>query len=113
MNRQSKGSWNRTPGECCDLGAGGQPLFHRRKKKASRSLQEAIDAAVRMILTDPLIGTPKVGALKGVRVFKLIHEGLEYLVAYRSAVRERQIRFLAVGPHENFYRDLQRRATVR
>jgi len=45
------------------------PLFHRRKKKASRPLQEAIDAAVRAILADPLIGKPKVGVLKGVRIF--------------------------------------------
>lgn len=85
------------------------PLFHRRKKKASRSLQKAIDTAVRTILADPLIGTPKVGVLKGVRVFKFMHQGLEYLVAYRLEMRKRQIPFLAVGPHENFYRDLQRR----
>ncbi|MGB4782392.1 type II toxin-antitoxin system RelE/ParE family toxin [Candidatus Methylomirabilis sp.] len=89
------------------------PLFHRRKKKASRPLQEAIDAAVRTILADPLIGTPKVGVLKGVRIFKFTHQGLEYLVAYRLEMRTRLIRLLAVGPHENFYRDLQRRTTVR
>ncbi len=88
------------------------PLFHRRKKKASRSLQEAIDAAVRMILADPLIGTPKVGVLKGVRVFKFTHQELEYLVAYRLEIQKRLIRLLAVGPHENFYRDLQRRTTA-
>ena len=85
------------------------PLFHRRKKKASRSLQEAIDAAVRAILADPLIGTPKIGVLKGVRVFKFMHQGLEYLVAYRLETRTRLIQLLTVGPHENFYRDLQRK----
>lgn len=89
------------------------PLFHRRKKKASRSLQEAIDAAVRAILADPLIDKPKVGVLKGVRISKFAHQGLEYLVAYRLETRKRLIQLLAVGPHENFYRDLQRRTTVR
>jgi mRNA interferase RelE/StbE len=86
------------------------PLFHRRKKKASKSLQEAIDTAVRTILADPLIGTPKVSALKGVRIFKFTHQELEYLMAYRLEIRTRLIRLLAVGPHENFYRDLQHRA---
>jgi plasmid stabilization system protein ParE len=86
------------------------PLFHRRKKKASRSLQEAIDAASRMILADPLIGTPKIGVLRGVRVFKLTRQELEHVIVYRLEMQKRLIRLLAVGPHENFYRDLQRRA---
>ena len=84
------------------------PLFRRRKKKAARPLQEAIDTAARSILTNPLIAEPKVGALKGVRVYKFAHQDLQYLVAYRLETRKRVIQFLAVGPHENFYRDLQR-----
>ena len=73
------------------------------------SLQEAIDATVRAIVADPLIGKPKVGVLKGVRIFTFTHQGLEYLVAYRMETRKRLIQLLAVGPHENFYRDLERR----
>lgn len=84
------------------------PLFRRRKKRAARPLQEAIDSAARAILTNPLIGEPKVGGLKGVRVYKFTHHDLEYLVAYQLGTRKRLIQFLAVGPHENFYRDLQR-----
>jgi plasmid stabilization system protein ParE len=84
------------------------PLFRRRKKKAARPLQEAIDTAARAVLANPLIGEPKVGALKGVRVYKFTHHSLVFLVAYGLDTRKRLIRFLAVGPHENFYRDLQR-----
>lgn len=84
------------------------PLFYRRKKRAQRPLQEAIDAAARTIVDNPMIGEPKVGALKAVRVYKFTHHGLEYLVAYRLETRRRLIEFVAVGPHENFYRDLQR-----
>jgi mRNA-degrading endonuclease RelE of RelBE toxin-antitoxin system len=84
------------------------PLFRRRKKKATRTVQEAIDSAARAILTNPLIGEPKVGAVKGVRVYKFKHHDLDYLVAYQLETRKRLIQFLAVGPHENFYRDLQR-----
>jgi hypothetical protein len=84
------------------------PLFRRRKKKAARPLQEAIDTAARAVLANSLIGEPKIGALKGVRVVKFTHHGLEFLVAYGLDTRKRLIQFLAVGPHENFYRDLQR-----
>ena len=84
------------------------PLFRRRKKKAARPLQEAIDTAARAILANPLTGEPKVEALKGVRVYKFKHQGLEYLVACGLETRKRLIQFLAVGPHENFYRDLRR-----
>ncbi len=84
------------------------PLFRRRKKRAARPLQEAIDSAARAILNNPLIGEPKVGALKGVRVYKFKHHNLEYLVAYQLETRKRLIQYPAVGPHENFYRDLQR-----
>lgn len=43
------------------------------------------------------------------RVYKFSHERLTHLLAYRVQTRSRQVQFLAVGPHENFYRDLQRR----
>ena len=84
------------------------PLFRRRKKRAARPLQEAIDSAARAILTNSLIGEPKVGALKGARVYKFNHHNLEYPVAYQLETRKRPIQFLAVGPHENFNRDLHR-----
>lgn len=75
------------------------PLFRRRKKKAARPLQEAIDTAARAILANPLIGEPKVGALKGVRVYKFKHQGLEYLVAYGLETRKRFIQLqTADGP---------------
>jgi len=41
-------------------------------------------------------------------VYKFTHHSLECLVAYGLDTRKRLIQFLAVGPHENFYRDLQR-----
>lgn len=84
------------------------PLFGCRKKRASEALRHAIDAAARTILDDPLVGEPKQGGLKGVRVYKFTHQGLTYLLAYSLQMRRRQVQFLTVGPHENFYRDLQK-----
>lgn len=84
------------------------PRFGRRRKRASEGLRCAIDTAARTILDDPLVGEPKQGGLKGVRVYKFTYHGLTYLVAYSLQMQRRQVHFLVVGPHENFYRDLQR-----
>lgn len=85
------------------------PSFLRRKKRASEALRRAIDMAARIVLENPLVGEVKKGGLRGVRVHKFSHERLTYILAYRVQTQGRQVQFLAVGPHENFYRDLQRR----
>ena len=66
-----------------------------------------MDEAVKGILTDPLSGEPKVGALKGVRVVKLKVGALQLLLAYQFDTQRNVVQVLDVGPHENFYRDLQ------
>ena len=50
-------------------------------------------------MTNPLTGDPKTGALKGVRLL---------LLAYQFDARRGVIEILDVGPHENFYRELQK-----
>jgi hypothetical protein len=74
----------------------------------------ALDDAVKSIVKNPLVGDPKVGALKGVRVVKFTVEGgLELLLAYQFNTRRHVIELLDVGPHENFYRDLQKYLNAR
>lgn len=85
------------------------PSFLQRKKRASEALRHAIDMAARTVLANPLVGEAKKGGLRGVRVYKFSHERLTYLLAYRVQTQSRQVQFLTVGPHENFYRDLQQR----
>ena len=66
------------------------------------------------MVKNPLIGDPKVGALKGVRVVKFqVDGGLELLLAYQFNTRRHVIELLDVGPHENFYRDLQKYLNAR
>jgi len=48
-----------------------------------------------------------VGALKGVRVLKFKLGPLQLLMAYTFNERRNVIELLDVGPHENFYRDLE------
>ena len=65
-----------------------------------------MDAQVRKIVDDPLVGEPKAGALKGVRVVKFRGGDHQYLLAYRFFPKSNVVEVLDVGVHENFYRDL-------
>lgn len=54
---------------------------------------------------NPLLGEPKTGALKGVRVVKFKAGPHQYLLAYQFFSKPNVIEVLDVGVHENFYRD--------
>ncbi len=83
------------------------PKFNRIKKKLPVSLRLEIDREVGQICRDPAIGEAKVGDLRGVRVHKFSHLGQLYLVAYTVDEANNDIYLLAIGGHENFYRDLK------
>lgn len=76
-------------------------------KKLHGADKIALDAAVTMIAENPLIGDAKVGDLAGVRVFKFRMANQLRLLAYRQE-DEQTLTLLAVGSHENFYRDIKR-----
>lgn len=84
------------------------PRFLKSKKRLPEAIQEEIDAQVKALIEDPLQGEPKVGALSGVRVVKFKVRVQQYLLAYRFFPKSNIIEVIEVGPHENFYRDLQR-----
>ena len=60
------------------------------------------------ILQDPHRGDRKRGALRQVWVEKFKAQNDQWLVAYIIEERRNIVYFVAVGQHENFYRDLQR-----
>ena len=60
------------------------------------------------IALNPYLSERKKEDLKEVFVKKFPLLGEEYLLAYKVNEREREIIFLAIGGHENFYRDLKR-----
>lgn len=68
----------------------------------------ALDEQVKQLLENPLVGEMKAGALKGVRVLKFKLGPLQLLLAYAFNERRNVVELLDVGPHENFYRDLER-----
>ena len=84
------------------------PRFGRSKKRLPAAAQLQIDEAVKGLLADPLSGEPKIGALKGVRVIKFKVGPQQLLLAYQFDAKRNLIEVLDVGPHENFYRELQK-----
>ena len=84
------------------------PRFGRSKRRLPAPAQLQIDEAVKGLLADPLSGEPKTGALKGVRVIKFKVGPQQLLLAYQFDARHNMIAVLDVGPHENFYRELQK-----
>jgi len=84
------------------------PRFGKAKRRLPVTAQLEVDEAVKRVIADPLVGEPKVGALKGVRVVKFKVQTQQLLVAYQFDAKRNVIEVLDVGPHENFYRELQK-----
>jgi mRNA-degrading endonuclease RelE of RelBE toxin-antitoxin system len=84
------------------------PTFKRAVKRLHKQQKRELDEAVRAVATDPAIGESKVGDLAGVRVHKFKMNRQLILLAYEFLEADDSVKLLALGSHENFYRDLKR-----
>lgn len=82
--------------------------FARTYKKLHDKLAADVDTAVGAVAQDPDAGEKKKGDLSALRVYKFRSDGQLYLLGYTRDDEIRLIYLEAVGPHENFYRDLKR-----
>ena len=82
------------------------PEFKRAYKKLHANQKRAVDQAVIEVIHNPRIGEIKKGDLAGVYVHKFNCVNREFLLAYEFDIRSRML--LALGIHENFYRNLKR-----
>ena len=82
--------------------------FARAYKKLHANVAVAVDDAVAVVASDPKVGEQKKGDLAELRVYKFHALGQLYLLGYTVDEGVRLIYLEAVGPHENFYRDLKR-----
>lgn len=80
--------------------------FKRSYKKLHKNQFPEVNAAIKAIIAAPLTGEEKKGDLAGVRVYKFDVQNQLYLLAYELV--ENTITLLALGVHENFYRDLKK-----
>ena len=83
-------------------------IFRRRVNRLHKDEKKALDLAIKAVMENPAIGTMKSGDLAGVQVYKYKHNAQQYLLAYRFIEDELLLTMLALGAHENFYRDLKR-----
>ena len=82
--------------------------FARQYKKLHDNVAVDTDLAVAAVAADPNSGERKKGDLAHLRVVKFRSQGQLYLLGYTVADQVCLVYLEAVGPHENFYRDLKR-----
>jgi mRNA-degrading endonuclease RelE of RelBE toxin-antitoxin system len=82
-------------------------LFEKRVRRFRKQDKQVLDRQVRAILENPDIGQEKRGELRGVFVHKFKIHTTQYLLAYRFRGKE-VLELIMIGPHENYYRDLER-----
>ena len=78
------------------------------KKLTNATLIADTDAAVATVAQNPDVGERKKGDLAQLWVHKFRSNGQLYLLGYTSEDTVRLVYLEALGPHENFYRDMKR-----
>jgi mRNA-degrading endonuclease RelE of RelBE toxin-antitoxin system len=89
-----------------------QVLQTRRFARVYKKLTQAklivdTDTAVATVAENPDAGERKKGDLSQLWVYKFRSQGQLYLLGYTRKDAVRLIYLEALGPHENFYRDLK------
>ncbi len=82
--------------------------FARAYKKLHDNVAQDVDAAAKKVAADPTLGERKKGDLAKLLVYKFHSQSQLYLLGYTIEDEVRLVYLEAVGPHENFYRDLKR-----
>lgn len=83
------------------------PKFNRTAKNLPTALRADVERQVDIICANPLAGEQKSSDLSGVFVHKFRLTGQLYLIAHLVDDAEEAVTLLALGGHENFYRDLK------
>jgi mRNA-degrading endonuclease RelE of RelBE toxin-antitoxin system len=82
------------------------PAFKKAYKKLHANQVSAVDDAIKAIIKNPQIGEEKKEDLCGVFVYKFKIHHQEILLAYEWDPKKKLL--LALGVHENFYRNLKK-----
>jgi mRNA-degrading endonuclease YafQ of YafQ-DinJ toxin-antitoxin module len=83
--------------------------FEKVVKKLHANAKGDLDTAVKKLMQNPLVSEMKKGDLNGVRVYKFKMVNQLALLAYTYDETDESLTLLAMGSHENFYRDLKKR----
>lgn len=82
--------------------------FKKAVKKLHSNQKADLDTGVKEIMTDPYIGEQKKGDLAYLRVYKFNMIKQLTLLAYSYEEGTVTLELMALGSHENFYRDMKK-----
>lgn len=84
------------------------PEFKKTFKKLNSNQRRDLVIVIEELRINPMLGTLKTGDLSHVRVYKFRMNKQLTLLGYKVEDDFLRLILIKVGPHENFYRDLQR-----
>ena len=84
------------------------PSFKKTVKKLNPNQKHDLDAAIRLIVAEPSLGERKKGDLSFLRVHKFKMAKQVSLLGYSYEDGSITLELIALGAHENFYRDVKR-----
>ena len=84
------------------------PSFKKTVKKLHASQRKDLNQAIKDLMEDPLLGEQKKGDLRSLRVYKFKMAKQLALLGYLYAEGTITLTLVAIGSHENFYRDIKR-----
>lgn len=82
--------------------------FKKTIKKLHYNQKKDLDMAIKTIAQNPIVGDLKTGDLADIRVYKFKMAKQLTLLAYIYTQNKPKITLIALGSHENFYRDLKK-----
>ena len=85
------------------------PTFRKAVKKLKPNQKKALDAAVKTLMAKPTLGEQKKGDLAFLRAYKFKMNKQLTLLGYSFDSGTLTLELMALGYHENFYRDIKRR----
>lgn len=82
--------------------------FKKAVKKLHKNQKADLDEAVRVLIEEPLSGEQKKGDLSFIRVYKFNMVKQLTLLGYSYEDGTVILELIALGTHENFYRDVKK-----
>jgi len=83
-------------------------IFKRTIKKLHKNQKKDVYDAIETIMKNPDIGQQKTGDLSGIFIYKFKMIKQLTLLAYSYEDQTITLTLIAIGSHENFYRDIKR-----
>ncbi len=84
------------------------PTFKKAVKKLHKNQKADLDEAIKELIIDPLLGEQKKGDLAFLRVYKFSMVNQLTLLGYSYEDGTVILELMALGSHENFYRDIKK-----